>query len=86
MAMNIEKLELKVEQRDAEAQYNLGLMYYKGQGVPQNYEQAAYLFKKAAKQGHRNAQDKLGGMYYNGKGVPQDDKKAIGWWRKSSAK
>jgi len=34
----------------AEAQYNLGLMYHKGQGVPQNYVQAHMWSNLAASQ------------------------------------
>ena len=32
-------------------QKNLGTMYYNGQGVPQDYAQAAYWYRKAADQG-----------------------------------
>ena len=31
---------------------NLGLLYYKGQGVPQSYERAAELFKQGAALGN----------------------------------
>ncbi|MCK5097449.1 MAG: SEL1-like repeat protein, partial [Desulfobacteraceae bacterium] len=40
------------EQGYAKAQYNLGAMYDKGIGVPQNRNKAAYWYRKAAKQGH----------------------------------
>ena len=33
------------------AQYNLGVLYVNGQGVPQDLEKAAELFQKAADQG-----------------------------------
>jgi TPR repeat protein len=35
----------------AAAQYGLGLMYYLGQGVPQDYAEAIGWFRKAADQG-----------------------------------
>lgn len=38
-----------------DAQFNLGLMYYKGQGVPQDYEEALRWFKEAAEQGDAQA-------------------------------
>ena len=41
------------EQGHASAQYNLGIMYEKGQGVPQDYAEAVKLFRKAAEQGPR---------------------------------
>ncbi len=39
------------EQGNAIAQYNLGLMYGKGQGVPQDYAEAVQWYRKAAEQG-----------------------------------
>ncbi|WP_275113977.1 tetratricopeptide repeat protein [Psychromonas antarctica] len=67
------------KQGDAEAQYNQGLIYFNGKGVPQDYKQAAMWYRKAAEQGHAQAQYDLGSMYSNGKGVVQDDKKAYMW-------
>jgi len=43
------------EQGDASAQYNLGLMYDKGQGVPQDYVQAHLWYNLAAAQGTEKA-------------------------------
>jgi TPR repeat protein len=40
------------EQGVAGAQYNLGVMYYKGQGITQNYKQAFDWYSKAAAQGN----------------------------------
>jgi uncharacterized protein len=57
------------EQGDADAQYNLGVMYQNGQGVLQNYKTAAKWFTLAAEQFHANAQYNVGVMYENGKGV-----------------
>ena len=56
----------------AGAQYNLGVMYFKGQGVTQDYKEAARLFKLAAVEGHARAQSNLGLMYDKGQGVTQD--------------
>ena len=72
------------EQGDAKAQYNLGLMYRKGQGVPQDDAEAVGWWRKAAEQGNAGAQNNLGVMYRNGHGVPQDDAEAVGWWRKAA--
>ena len=44
------------EQGDADAQYKLGFMYNKGEGVPQDYKKAFYWCTKAAEQGLVNAQ------------------------------
>jgi TPR repeat protein len=50
------------EQGDAEAQLQVGEMYYKGQGVTQNYNTAAEWYEKAGKEGYT----RLGNMYYFG--------------------
>lgn len=55
----------------APAQYNLGLMYANGHGVPQDYKAAVEWYGKAAQQGDALAQNNLGVMYDNGRGVPQ---------------
>ena len=57
------------------AQVNVGIMYYSGQGVPQDYGEAAKWYRLAAEQGDAIAQGNLGFMYYSGQGVPQ------GLWR-----
>ena len=67
------------EQGDASAQFNLGLMYYRGKGVIQDYKTALKWFTLAAEQGNADAQGSLGLMYLNGHGVPQDYKTAVKW-------
>jgi TPR repeat protein len=67
------------EQGDADAQSNLGVMYYNGNGVPQDYAQAVKWYRKAAEQGHADAQSNLGVMYDKGEGVPQDYAQAVKW-------
>ena len=59
-------------QGDAAAQYNLGLMYDKGEGVRQDYLKARQWYEKAANQGYAQAQFNLGVIYYHGKGVRQN--------------
>ena len=69
------------EQGDAAAQFNLGLMYANGKGVPQNDKTAVKWYTRAAKQGDAPAQTNLGWMYDKGRGVPQGDKFAVKWYR-----
>ena len=57
---------------DAQAQHNLGFMYYRGEGVEQDFAAALNWFRKAAAQGSAPAQARLGKMYYRGKGVAKD--------------
>ncbi len=48
------------EQGNAYAQYNLGIMYEIGQGVPQDYAEAVKWYRLAAEQGDAYAQTILG--------------------------
>lgn len=80
----IEEKLAKAEQGDADAQSKLGWMYLKGQGVPQDYAQAAAWYRKAADQGEEMAQFLLGSLYFKALGVPQDYAQAAGWWRKAA--
>ena len=61
----------------AKAQFNLGLMYYNGRGVRQDYTKAVQWYRKAAEQGDAKAQSNLGVMYDNGQGVRQDYTQAV---------
>ncbi len=58
----------------------LGLMYYNGQGVTQDYTAAVKWWRLAAEQGDVSAQTNLGGMYYNGQGVIKDNVYAHMWF------
>ena len=62
------------------AQFNLGVMYAAGQGVPKDDQQALFWYRKAADQGDDFAQFNLGVMYALGRGVPKDDQQAYFWW------
>jgi hypothetical protein len=66
---------------DARAQALLGLVYYRGRGVPQDHNEAAKLFRSAADKGDAPAQFYLGFMYSEGQGVPQDYAEAVKWFQ-----
>ena len=72
------------EQGDAGAQYQLGVMYAGGEGVPQDDSEALRWYHMAAEQGNAVAQRELGLMYSTGEGVPQDDVEATRWFRKAA--
>jgi len=72
------------EQGNPAAQYHLGLMYAKGQGVVQNASVAFSWFQRAAEQGYAAAQYNLGQMYQIALGVPQDTSAAVRWYRKAA--
>jgi TPR repeat protein len=72
------------EQGDSDAQYNLGVMYDNGYGVPENDKTAVKWYTKAAEQGDAKAQYNLGVMYDKGYGVPENDKTAVKWYTKAA--
>jgi uncharacterized protein len=84
-AENLQALQTQAAQGNAEAQYNLGLLYYNGRGVPQDYAKAREWFEQAADQGFANAQYYLGSLYVNGQGVPQDYAMARERWERAAA-
>ncbi len=70
---------------NAYAQNNLGFMYVKGAGVPQDYAEAVKWFRFAAEQGNAGGQYNLGLVYGNGQGVPQDYVRAYMWFGLAAA-
>lgn len=54
---DIKALKKAAEQGMAEAQHNLGLMYARGEGIPENRVQAYAWFSIAAAQGDDSARD-----------------------------
>jgi TPR repeat protein len=68
----------------AYAQYNLGVIYANGDGVPEDDIEAVKWYRKAAEQGDADAQYNLGYMYSKGEGVPEDDTEAVKWYRKAA--
>jgi len=74
------------EQGDTKAQNNIGEMYDKGRGVPQDYAEAVKWYRKAAEQGDLIGQNNLGEMYEKGKGVPKDYMLAYMWFNLASAR
>ncbi len=74
------------EQGDANAQYNLGMLYARGQGVQQDYKRAAEWYEKAAAQDVPAAEYNLGVMYANGQGVTANPEEAAKWFLKAEQK
>ena len=62
------------------AQHNLAGMYFSGQGVSQDYKEAAKWYRKAAEQELALSQYNLGMMYGKGYGVPRDYVLAHMWF------
>jgi TPR repeat protein len=77
----LQELKSKALEGDADAQFNLGQIYRKGEGVPQDYKEAVKWFKKATEHGYTGGgiQIVLATMYHEGKGVPKDNVTAYMW-------
>ena len=76
----IELLRPIAEEGKAIAQGLLGRMYLRGEGVTQDYQEAAKWFHLAAKQGDAYSQYNLGFSYFYGMGVSQDHVRARMWF------
>jgi len=66
---------------NAIAQYNIGVMYSEGIGVPQDYAEATRWYRMAADQGYTYAQMALGKFYGLGLGVSKDYGESMKWSR-----
>lgn len=71
------------EAGDASAQFNLGMLYYEGNGVAQDFGKAAQWLGRAAKAEHHEALNFYGVLHATGKGVAQDFGKALELFRKA---
>ena len=61
------------------AQYNLGILYYTGQGVDQNLKMAFKWTEAAAQQGHVDAQANLASLYLQGVGTQLNEEQGLEW-------
>ena len=72
------------DQNNAEAQWELGVCYYYGNGVEKDEVEAVKWFRKAAEQGLAFSQNDLGNRYLIGQGVAKDEAEAVKWFRKAA--
>ena len=60
------------------------MKYSAGEGLPQDFTQAAAWYRKAADTGNAWGQNSLGYAYACGQGVEQDDVEAVFWYVKAA--
>ena len=75
---------IQLDPNHPELQHSLGIMFANGQGVLQDYAEAAVWHREAAEQEYAGAQNNLGVLYQTGQGVPQNDSYAALWYRKAA--
>lgn len=68
----------------AQAQYNLGRMYYNGTGTEQSFLNAFYWYDKAAMQGSTDAKCNIAYMYEHGQGIEKNSLKALRWYKEAA--
>jgi TPR repeat protein len=81
---DLEVTPVNTDYGDADVQFNMGLKFANGEGVAQDYAQAAEWYHKAADQSHSLAQFNLGMMYANGQGVTRDDAQSAMWFGRAA--
>lgn len=64
--------------------YERGLAYAFGEGVPRDQSRAFDYFRRPAEQGHASAQYRLGIAYAYGDGTTQDKAQAMEWYRRAA--
>lgn len=64
----------------ANAEYNMGTLYFNGDGVPQDYAKAHQWFMRAARRGNKYAEFQLAMTYFTGQGVNRDPQREIHWY------
>lgn len=84
VTMSVPELKARAEGGEAAAQFELGVRYHEGQGVPKDYAEAMRWFHKAADQGNPDAEFNLGVMYEKGRSVRPDYEQAIRWYRQAA--
>ena len=65
-------------------EYERGLAYSEGKGVPQDYNSAFKLFQSAAQQNYAAAQYQLGNAYMSGLGTENNPEAAADWYEKAA--
>jgi hypothetical protein len=83
-ATGVEWLQKAAEEGDVQAQVRLGECYLCGEGVDEDLEQAASLFRQVADEDERAAY-RLGDCLQFGWGVEADLEEAIRWYRRAAA-
>ena len=81
---NYRKNEYMAEARagDGYAMYKVGVKYYQGEWIEQDYDEALKWFNKSIETGKYNAHRYLVYMYYEGTGVEKDYEKVVYHGRK----
>lgn len=82
---DLSEFQILAEEGHVNAQFILGMMYTRGEGVPKNAEAETKWLRRAAEQGHSEAQYHLSVRYFGGTTIlPKNDAQAVMWARRSA--
>ena len=82
--LRIDRLVKLANERDLQAQTELGERYEQGRDVRQDDKEALRWYRTAAEQGDARGQEEVGDMFRDGRGVPQDYGQALHWYRQAA--
>ena len=71
---------------DPQAENNIGYLYERGLGVPQDYSMALKWYKLSASKNLPDGQHNVGLLYHYGYGVAKNQSEAKKWFEKSARK
>jgi TPR repeat protein len=85
-ACELQQLAIDAALGNSVAQYNLGVEFYSGKSIPQDYSKAATMWRLSGDAGNIKAFNNLGYLTYYGKGVKQDYADGVRLWRLAAEK
>jgi TPR repeat protein len=74
------------EKGNVSAEYNLGTMYYNGEGTKRDYAEAMKWYRMAAQHGDVESARRVGFMNANAQGIERNDAEALKWYRMAADK
>jgi TPR repeat protein len=77
-------IQIKADQGDASAQFQLGVEFANHDGAMHDYVSALKWYLKAGEQNHAQAQLFLGIMYARGQGLPRNSLQAVHWFNRAA--
>jgi TPR repeat protein len=82
----LQQLAIDAALGDSVAQHDLGVEFYSGKNIPQDYNKAATMWRLSGNQGNAQALNNLGYLTYYGKGIKQDYAEGVRLWRLAAEK
>lgn len=80
----IAEIQVRANAGETQAEHDLAELYKFGQGVQQDYAEAAKWYLKAAENGDADSELNLGYIYQTGSGVKKNEKEAAKWLEKAA--